>query len=136
MACGSRLVLTTGGVEVIIPSEHEEQKKVIEWWRLESASRKIPEDVLFAIPNGGKRNVATGRVLKSEGVRSGIPDLFLALKRHSFSGFFIEMKRVKRSVLSEKQTEIHAILRRCGYRVEVCYGADDAIEKIEEYLNE
>ena len=37
--------------------------------------------LIFAIPNGGKRHIGTARKLKAEGVRSGVPDIFLACPR-------------------------------------------------------
>ena len=50
----------------IIPTEHEEQKNFVQWFR-----RKYPDVRIFAIPNGGARNPATACRLKVEGVLRG-----------------------------------------------------------------
>lgn len=56
--------------------EHELQKSCVKWFRLQ-----YPEytNLLFAIPNGGKRNAREAARLKAEGVTPGVPDLFLQL---------------------------------------------------------
>ena len=59
------------------------------------ASGKYPElELMYAIPNGGKRHIHTAVVLKQTGVKSGVPDIFLPVRRGKH-GLFIEMKRKK-----------------------------------------
>jgi hypothetical protein len=54
----------------------------------------IPELLdMFAIPNGGLRDPRTAASLKAEGVKSGVPDVFLPIPRHGLAGLFIELKR-------------------------------------------
>ena len=113
-------------------SEHDEQTELIQWKWLNMG--KYPELVnLFAIPNGGARDIVTGRKLKDEGVVAGIPDLFLAVPRGAYSGLFLEMK-LKPNKPSAVQLEVMNNLRKQNYAVHVCYGADEAIEVITEYL--
>jgi hypothetical protein len=115
-------------------SEHDEQCALIIWKWLNIS--KYPELVnLFAIPNGGARDVRTGAKLKAEGVLAGVPDLFLAAVRGKYHGLFIEMK-VKPNKPTVKQTEVIQNLRKQGYAAYVCYGADSAIELIGKYLRE
>ena len=59
--------------------EHSEQVTLIKWWALACKQFGIPEQLLFAIPNGGKRDVISAKLLKDEGVRAGVPDLFECL---------------------------------------------------------
>jgi len=48
-------------------SESTEQQALFEW--AEFAAKKTPElKLLFAVPNGGKRNITTAARLKKEGV--------------------------------------------------------------------
>ena len=75
-----------------VASEHQEQSAVISWWALAHRQYGLPEFALFAIPNGGARDVITGARLKAEGVRRGVVDLMLAKPNGTFSGLFIEMK--------------------------------------------
>lgn len=117
--------------------EHKEQVAVIQWWNLAHKGFGLPEFALFAIPNGGHRHMLTAVRLKAEGVRSGIPDLFLAAALgdaygNLWGGMFIEMKS-KEGKESPAQTEVRQYLVK-GYRSVVANGADEAIEFIKSYL--
>lgn len=98
-------------------------------WLLPGVARYV-----FAIPNGGLRSPKTAARLRREGVRPGVPDLFVALPRGEWHGLFIEMKRSKGSSTSPEQLDIHADYRAVGYRVEVCKSADAAWAVLKEYL--
>ena len=116
-------------------TEHEEQKNLIKWWAMYSSSKGIPEELLFAIPNGGKRDVITANILRSEGVRPGVPDLFLAVETYDHAGLFIEMKRQKGGVVSHKQREFADILQsHTSYLHRICRGFDEARHCIEQYI--
>lgn len=114
--------------------EHSEQKFLFEWWDIMCQRYKIPSELLFAIPNGGKRDVVTAKLLKDEGVKAGVPDIFLAVPRKEFSGLFIEMKKRKGGVVSEKQANMIDLLNRNGYKAIVCHGAEEAVKQIVGYL--
>jgi VRR-NUC domain len=115
------------------PTEHQEQVKVIHWWRHACKVYGVPEYALFAVPNGGSRGVVEAVGLKAEGVRPGVPDLFLAVPRGGLSGMFVEMKAIKGRA-SPEQTDFIASARLRGYRAEFCFGADAAIEAITNYM--
>ena len=53
-------------------SEHAEQAGFVTWFRT-----KYPGTLIFAIPNGGKRDIVTAKKLQMEGVTPGVPDLFI-----------------------------------------------------------
>ena len=95
------------------PSEHEEQ---VEFIRLvEFAFPPEVAALLFAIPNGGARHIKTARELKAEGVRKGVPDLFLAYPHNGYSGLFIEMKKRYGGRVSPEQKAYwrSSAIRRC-----------------------
>lgn len=115
--------------------EHKEQTTLLHWWLLAHRSFCLPEAVLFAIPNGGARSVTTGALLKAEGVRAGVPDLFLAVSRGGFYGLFIEMKKAKGGIVSSAQHEMCDILQAQGYACKICHGWIAAKDAIELYLN-
>ena len=77
------------------------------------------------------RNMAK---LKKEGLKSGVPDLFIPVAKNGFNGFFIEMKKPKTGVVSENQDYWLNTLSYNGYRAEVCYGFDEAKTVIDEYF--
>ncbi len=101
-------------------SEHDEQKALFDWANSMITQGRLPELVnMFAIPNGGMRNKAVAAKLKSEGVRSGVPDIFLAVSNAAYNGLFIEMK-FGGNILSHEQMEWKKRLEANGYRFEVC----------------
>lgn len=115
-------------------SEHDIQVLVIKWFDLQYKSFS---GRLFAIPNGGLRHVVTAKKMKAEGVRSGVPDLFLPVPRiHAiglYSGLFIEMKSEK-GKLSSNQNDWLEFLENQGYQIAVCNSFESAKKVIEEYL--
>ena len=124
------------------PLEHDEQRSLMTWVTL--MSREIPElDMLFAIPNGGHRNMLVAKKMKAEGVKPGVPDLFLPVARQGFHGLFIEMKTVGNKPktskgmggVSELQMRWLTTLNFHGYRAVVCYGRDEAKKTLLDYLS-
>ena len=103
-----------------VPSEHAEQVAFVHWFRLQH-----PTALIFAIPNGGNRNIVTAGKLKAEGVTPGVPDLFIPGWR-----MFIEMKRRKGGRVTPEQKRVMAHLVGCGYRCIVAKGCEDAIKQI------
>lgn len=118
----------------LIPSEHQSQAAVISWWALACNAFGLPRFALFAIPNGGARDPITGARLKAEGVRPGVPDLMLAVKRNNCCGLFIEMKK-RGNNPTPAQQEVLTYLHDAGYGWGVCWDADEAIAKITNYIN-
>lgn len=118
----------------MIATEHEEQVTVIDW--CEAMSRMHPNlNLIYAIPNAGKRSLAIGAKMKREGLKSGVPDLFLPVARKGYHGLYIEMKRRKGGSVSKEQKDWIRDLTEEGYQVLVCKGADEAIKAICDYLN-
>lgn len=114
------------------PSEHLEQVQLV---AMVEAAYPREAAMLFAIPNGGDRNILVAAKLKKEGVRRGVPDMFLALPRGGWHGLFIEMKRRRGGVVSPEQAAYIEALRAQGYRAEVCKGCDEALEVLRDYLS-
>lgn len=112
--------------------EHYEQVKLFAWAKY--MERAHPElKLLFAVPNGGLRHPATAARLRREGVRAGVPDVLLPVARHGWHGLFIELKVRPNKPTALQQQWIEA-LRQEGYRVEVCYGFEEAKSVVVEYL--
>ena len=122
-------------------AEDSEQQTLFDWAEYYPVLRWM-----FAIPNGGKRSKMEAARLKRQGVKAGVSDIFLPLPTESteelsdtgYNGLFIEMKRRKvdgPSRPTPKQKEFHVAMTRQGYKCVVCYGAEEAIQAIKEYVS-
>lgn len=114
-------------------SEHEEQAALFQWARLQEVRWPCLR-YMFAIPNGGQRATSTAMRLKAEGVKPGVPDIFLPSRRGGWAGLWLEMK-VGSNKPTELQREYLTALAQAGYKTAVCYGADEAIAAIESYMS-
>lgn len=113
-------------------SELTEQIKLFNWARTHVAY--VPElRLLHHIPNEGKRDGITGRLLKAAGLTAGVPDICLPVPKGTYSGLYIEMKYNKNKPTPEQQ-EFMQMLSEYGYKTAVCYSFEDAREVIRHYL--
>jgi hypothetical protein len=113
-------------------SEHDEQAALFQWAAYNTA--RLPElALLFHVPNGGKRAPATAARLKAEGVKPGVPDVWLPVPRLGQHGLVIEMK-CHGGRLSDEQKQWINDLHAQGYYVEVCWTWQQAADEIETYL--
>ena len=116
-----------------IPTEAQEQAALFEW--LHFTEWKWPElKLCYHIPNGGGRNPIEARHLKEQGVKPGIPDLFLPCARGGFHGLYIEMKRRNGGRVSIEQKKMILALKKQDYCVEVCQGWEEARDIITAYM--
>lgn len=111
-------------------AEHEEQAALMSMCSYDRRLRW-----LFAIPNGGQRNVRVAVKLKMEGVKAGVWDLFLPVPSQGYHGLFIEMK-YGHNKLTPEQVEFREHLEVNHYKTAVCYSAEDAYAELESYLGE
>jgi len=110
-------------------SEATEQAALIQWAKLNE--QQYPElRYLFHIPNGGWRHKRTAGRMKAQGVKPGVPDLFLPVPP---PGLWIEMKH-GRNKLTEHQSEWCRELSRAGYHVQVCWSFEEARAVLIDYL--
>lgn len=111
--------------------EHRIQAALFKWAKY--ASREKPcLKLMFAIPNGGARDAITGAMLKAEGVKPGVPDIFLPYPSGNYHGLFIELK-TKRGQPSKEQREWLMRLGNRGYAALICRGLEEAIDTISRY---
>jgi len=113
-------------------SEHQIQKNVFKWAKLMRVQYPALNR-MFAIPNGGERNKIVAAKLKAEGVKAGVPDIFLSVARRGKHGLYIEMKSAKGRVRPE-QREWLSELADEGYQCNVCKSFDEAVTVIVDYL--
>ena len=107
-------------------SEADEQYTVcqyLEW-------RRVP---FFAIPNGEKRGPKAQQLFKRLGGKPGVPDLCVPVAKGGYFGLYIEMK-YGRNKPTDNQLRWQSILIEQGYKATTCWGADEAIAVIKNYL--
>jgi len=116
-----------------VPTEAEEQAALFRWAQYSKA--KHPQlELMYAIPNGGSRNLIEARHLKEQGVKAGVPDICLPVPNLKYTALYIELKRKKGGRVSEEQRGWIAALNRVGCRAVVCKGFDEARDEILNYL--
>ena len=131
-----------------IPTEHQEQVAVIDWFNSYGPTKGISPRLLIAIPNGSilagdaRMRAIQSHRLKREGMRVGMPDLFLAVPGTWYHGLFIELKRTGWTAPKSGKAKTHIdhqytmlqLLELKQYRAVLCVGADAAISTIRGYL--
>lgn len=95
---------------------------------------------LHAIHNQGHGDAIRGARAKAEGVRAGVPDVFLPVPTRTHAGLYIELKQQKYRTakdggLKKEQLDWIDYLRNVGYCVVVAYGWREAARHIENYFN-
>ena len=110
---------------------HEEstlQIGCVRWFRYQ-----FPGLTLFAIPNGGNRNLVNALIMKREGVLAGVADLFLAFPSQGFHGLWVEMKTTK-GRQSTEQKRFQTDMEKQGYKYVVCRSFEEFKNEIENYI--
>lgn len=116
-----------------VPTESVEQQRLIQWAKMNEGAH--PElEMLYHIPNEGKRSRKNGARLKAEGLRSGVPDLCLPVARCGCHALYIELKRMRGGRPTQDQLDWIDLLTKQGNMAMVCCGWEQAAEVIERYL--
>lgn len=129
-------------------TESAHQTALFAWAALNT--KEHPELVwLHHIPNGGSRGDSAqsrairGGQLKAQGVRQGVADLCLPVRRGDWSGLYIEMKKptekpikaTSKGGVSDEQAAFGAFVKSQGFGWCVCYSWTEAKDVLLSYLN-
>ena len=115
-----------------VTDESGHQEAIFSWCDYNKC--RFPElTLLYHVPNGGRRDAATARALKRQGVKAGVPDLVLPVTRGAFPGMYIELK-APGGVLEQSQIDYLQALEKQGYLTLVCVGWQAAVEALSDYL--
>lgn len=112
--------------------EHLLQVACVQWFNLQYRDMA---GLLYAIPNGGRRDQVTGAKLKAEGVVAGVSDLELKVARHGYHGLCIELKTPK-GRQSQQQIRWQGLVEAQGYKYIIVRSVQDFIDQINSYLQE
>lgn len=83
--------------------------------------------IIFAVPNGGQRNVLEAIKMKNTGTLAGVSDLIIVLP---YQVVFVEMK-CKGGTVRDVQKDFKARTEENGHVYIVCYSEQDFVAQIE-----
>lgn len=82
------------------------QKNCIAWFRMQYS---YLSKMIFAVPNGGRRNAREAAIMKAEGVTAGVADVLLLVSRNGHNCLCIEFKTAKgRQTELQREWQKHA----------------------------
>ena len=110
--------------------EHRIQVSCVKWFRMQYP--KLAK-LLYAVPNGSRRDAITGKILKDEGVVRGVSDLNLDIANRFYHGLRIEMKTPK-GVQSAEQKEFQRLMESQGFKYVICRSLSDFMKEIIIYM--
>jgi hypothetical protein len=124
-------------MRAIIATEKQEQRALVKWLCL----HPLLKDYFCKIDNEGKREPGHGCNAKLMGLRPGVSDIFIYRPTLTYHGLWLEMKRNKKytkletnSKTWQAQENFLRSVKTIGYEGKMCYGWEDGIRIIEEYL--
>ncbi len=109
--------------------KHQEstlQTACVRWFRYQ-----YPNLIIYAVPNGGSRNIREAQRLKSEGVLAGVADLVVLLPQGK--SIYIEMK-VKGNRQTDNQKDFQKKAIELGHAYTVCYSFEEFQKVIENQI--
>ena len=114
--------------------EYSIQCSVIRYIKL-----KYPTLLYTIAPQGFKLPFGVAKKIKAMGYIAGVPDLMIFEPRNGYHGLFIEIKTNKteysqKGKVSENQKWWNNELNKRGYKAVICYGYDEVINELENYL--
>lgn len=114
-------------------SEGEEQQKLFRWASIASNLLHYEGlELMFHVPNEGKRTRYSGGKMKAGGLKRGVADVCLPVPRGDYHGLFFEMKYDKNKLTEEQERFLKGVKAQ-GYATWVCYSAEEAIKLITNY---
>lgn len=91
-------------------------------------------ELMFHVPNEGKRSVYSGAELKRAGLKKGVPDVMLPVARKGYHGLAIEMKAGKNKPTEEQKKWLTGLAKE-GWLCYVCRGYEAAATVLGDYMD-
>ncbi|CAB4203012.1 VRR-NUC domain containing protein [uncultured Caudovirales phage] len=115
----------------------KEDSELIKFFDWVSWQEKIDPrfKAIYHIANERKTSWIGGKILKSKGVRSGVPDVCVPIPTKSYPGLYIEFK-VKPNKLTSNQSDYCQLLHAMGYAVRIAWSGEEALGIVKSYLKE
>lgn len=109
------------------------QQKALFCWATQNKAFWPELEFMYAIPNGGQRNIMTAARMKAEGVKKGVPDICLPVVNGGYAALYLELK-IGTNKLSEEQAKYKNFLEDQGYFCAVCFTFEQARDAVLWYL--
>ncbi|MBP1614198.1 MAG: nuclease [Bacteroidetes bacterium] len=114
--------------------KHEEADMQAEFFRqVKILFPKLPEKLLFAVPNGGSRHKIEAANMKRQGVKAGVADVILLVPKKGYASLCLEFKTFT-GRQSDEQKEFQRQAELCRSKYVVVRSVAQAIEMVREYL--
>ena len=114
--------------------DNEEERMQCEFFELVKLFfPKLPDKLLFAVPNGGSRHIAEAASLKRQGVTAGVSDVILLIPKKGYASLCIEFK-TKKGIQSDEQKEFQRQAENCRSKYVIVRSAKQGIDALKEYL--
>lgn len=94
---------------------------------------KLPSKLLFAVPNGGSRNIIEAKNLKAQGVKSGVANVLLLAPSKGYAYLCLEFK-TQTGKQSKDQVIFQQQVSNIGGKYIVVQSAKEAIDTVKDYL--
>src|SRR5262245_20049671 len=112
--------------------ERPHQVALIKWVKAVQDTYPVLK-LLYAVPNGGDRNLYVARKLKAEGVMAGVADLCLPVARRGYHGLYLEMKSEEGGATKKQKDFLRGVMDE-GYCAVIAHGFDEARGVLEWYI--
>lgn len=111
------------------------QAAIFCWAALPEIQAKYPQfkRLLFAIPNGGERNIIVAAKMKATGTKADVSDIFLSVARGPYHGLYIELKKFGGEA-RQGQLEFIEAVKAEGFCAVVIEGWEHSIVTLEWYM--
>lgn len=111
-------------------SESKLQQSCVTWFRL---LPNVPNQLLIAVPNEGKRTISNANRMRAEGMQAGVSDLILFHPKAEKRPLFLECKLPK-GRQQESQKAFEEVVTAAGYEYSIFRSFDEFREIVEGYL--
>lgn len=114
--------------------DNEEARMQIEFFRqVPLFFPRLPDKLLFAVPNGGSRHKIEAANMKRQGVKAGVADVILQIPKKGFASLCLEFK-TKAGRQSKEQKEYQRQVEMAGSKYVVVRSVEEAIGEMRMYL--
>ncbi len=94
---------------------------------------RLPEKLIFAVPNGGSRHIMEAANMKRQGIKAGVADVILLIPSKGFGSLCIEFK-TSRGRQSPDQIKFQQEAEKHGNKYVIVRSVMEAVSAVKEYL--